>query len=308
MKIHADLHTHTTVTDGRATPRAVIDSAVASGLSALIITDHSMVTWNGLADYAAGRGLEMPFPGTEISTVHEGRRHHLLLYGHGLCDLDPATSEWLLTPIRRKNQIIELCRRKLIQRGFQLPDLETICRQDLPGHVPTPEKVLASKTAVALHLADSAQMPFDDAYALVRSVDDEIGRRQDPSMASAIYLPTLDVLALAARSGTATVLAHPLWRCATEEQIGTLIDDLEIFTAHGLDGVESRSYHHRHLDDHPRLLAARTRLGLLRGGGSDYHANGRTSIGADGLTCEEFEALSGIVASRRMERDGAQAN
>src|SRR5215470_7295942 len=76
----ADLHVHTTCSDGTYTPAEVVDLARRSGLAAVALTDHD--TLDGLAPArAAARssGLEI-VPGVEITAEDAGREFHLLGY------------------------------------------------------------------------------------------------------------------------------------------------------------------------------------------------------------------------------------
>src|SRR5215468_11230985 len=76
----ADLHLHTTHSDGSYTPAQVVELALRSGLCAIAITDHD--TLEGVAPAraaAAGTGLEV-IAGVEISSEYEGRELHLLGY------------------------------------------------------------------------------------------------------------------------------------------------------------------------------------------------------------------------------------
>src|SRR4051794_16796538 len=76
----ADLHLHTTHSDGEYTPGQVIELAVRSGLSAIAITDHDTLSGVVAARAAAaGTGLEV-ITGVEISAGHQGRELHLLGY------------------------------------------------------------------------------------------------------------------------------------------------------------------------------------------------------------------------------------
>src|SRR5947209_11044417 len=76
----ADLHLHTTHSDGSYTPAQVVELAVRSGLCAIAITDHDTLSGVAPARAAAVRtGLEV-IAGVEISTEHHGRELHLLGY------------------------------------------------------------------------------------------------------------------------------------------------------------------------------------------------------------------------------------
>ncbi|CAN5288671.1 PHP domain-containing protein [soil metagenome] len=79
----ADLHAHTTASDGDYTPSQLVVHAHNANLKALAITDHD--TTNGIAEAIAtaasftSRTIEI-IPGAEISTEHDGRDYHLLAY------------------------------------------------------------------------------------------------------------------------------------------------------------------------------------------------------------------------------------
>lgn len=294
----ADLHIHTSVTDGRASAEVVIERAARAGLTYLVITDHSAVTWAGLPEVARRHGLTVPFPGVEVSTYLGPRRYHLVGYGPGL--LDSGYQARLAPPLEWKYRLAGRVRARLVAAGHRLPDVDTIrAYSDGPGR-PTPEKVMLSRSAMARHLAAGAGVPFDDAYALVaahyREVDEQ--DRDDPGRLAARYLPALDVLAESRRRGIVVALAHPLWRCRDDRDVAAVCADLGMLREYGLDAVETRSYHHRPYDDHPALLAAADRLGLLPSGGSDYHANGKTELGAGGLDAEAYRRVAELVTRR----------
>src|SRR5438309_152673 len=75
----ADLHLHTTHSDGTYTPAQVIDLARRSGLAAVAITDHDTLSAVAEARKAAGAHLEV-VAGVEISAVYRDREFHLLGY------------------------------------------------------------------------------------------------------------------------------------------------------------------------------------------------------------------------------------
>lgn len=290
----ADLHVHTTATDGRETVAQVLRGAAAAGLTHLVFTDHSALTWDGVAEAAAGHGISTPFPGMEVSTVLDGARYHITLYGRGL--LDARLRAFLARPNDHKTRLAESTRAALVADGYDLPPLAVLRAEsavDTEGNFqPTPETVLVSRTTIARHLAHRSTLDLDRAYRLVAAAHLAAETAEPPADR---YLPTLDVLAAARAAGLFAALAHPLWRCHSDSDVRRVVADLAVLCDHGLRGVETRSYHHRPLDDHPLLLAARSDLGLLRSGGSDYHANGRTTLGVGGLDRDEYSAVADAV-------------
>ncbi len=62
----ADLHFHTTLSDGRDRPEQVLENLVSSGVEFATLTDHDLVS-DGFADELRTRGIETT-PASEIST------------------------------------------------------------------------------------------------------------------------------------------------------------------------------------------------------------------------------------------------
>src|SRR5262245_14307334 len=75
-----DLHMHTTASDGRCTPRELVDRVVAAGVTVMAVTDHD--TTAAVAEVlslAKARGVEA-HAGIEITAVEDGRDIHMLGY------------------------------------------------------------------------------------------------------------------------------------------------------------------------------------------------------------------------------------
>lgn len=84
----ADLHIHTTHSDGSCSPGECVRAAAAVGLSALAITDHDTLSALAVARPEALRlGVEL-IGGIELTAEHDGREVHIL--GHFVQDDDPA--------------------------------------------------------------------------------------------------------------------------------------------------------------------------------------------------------------------------
>src|SRR3954466_1677024 len=84
----ADLHVHTTHSDGVCSPGEVVQAAANVGLAALAITDHDTVSALAVARPEAARlGVEL-VAGVEWTAELDGREVHIL--GHFLRVDDPA--------------------------------------------------------------------------------------------------------------------------------------------------------------------------------------------------------------------------
>jgi 3',5'-nucleoside bisphosphate phosphatase len=80
----ADLHCHTTYSDGTVSPREIIQMACDLGLQGLSITDHDTIEAYKEAIPAA---LEKKFPlvsGIELSAIHRNSNIHILAYSFPL--------------------------------------------------------------------------------------------------------------------------------------------------------------------------------------------------------------------------------
>jgi len=78
MSLLADLHTHTTFSDGILSPEQLLDKAKSVGLHSLAITDHdTMQGYIHAVDYAQQIGIQL-IPGLELSCYEQGRDYHLL--------------------------------------------------------------------------------------------------------------------------------------------------------------------------------------------------------------------------------------
>lgn len=80
----ADLHCHSTWSDGSQTPEELISLARRQGLQALAITDHDTVDAYHTAPLAAKNESIALISGVEFSTFHEGQSVHVLAYSFGL--------------------------------------------------------------------------------------------------------------------------------------------------------------------------------------------------------------------------------
>ncbi|NOU84975.1 PHP domain-containing protein [Paenibacillus sp. LMG 31460] len=249
-RIEADLHTHTTASDGTQSPAANVQMAFDAGLGAIAITDHDTVS--GVAEaLLAGRelGIEV-VPGVEISTVANGQDIHVLGYY-----MDIHNEQFLqrLSSLRetrdtRNNMIIE----RLQQLGLDITMAEVLREVEN----------IKSK-------GDTVGRPHIAAVLLnkgyVSSISEAFDRYLGTGAAAYANPPRIvpaKAIGWIQEAGGKAVLAHP----------GIYHDDalVEAIVHQGLDGIEV--YHSDHTpEDEAKYLSLAQRSGLLITAGSDFH-------------------------------------
>lgn len=186
-----DLHTHTTYSDGKWAPAALIDYAAHAHFGLLAITDHDRVdTLATLQQLAIERGMPV-LVGVEMTCTWQGALTDILCYG-----LDPeknAFSPLTQDLLERQRANTRLIVQRLVQKGYNLPEL--------------------SANLAAILAAPAAQQPHD----LVEYLEKQgVGTADAPAwqlIADAGFaFQTHDIAAVieaAQRSGALCVLAHP---------------------------------------------------------------------------------------------------
>jgi hypothetical protein len=128
----ADLHVHTTHSDGTYTPAQVVDLARRAGLSALAVTDHDTLAAVPLLRAAAGPDLEI-VPGVEITAEYRARELHLLAYFVRTEDgpLTAALEAIRRHRVERFGEMVERLRRRGV--SIQEEDVRPPEASDAPG-------------------------------------------------------------------------------------------------------------------------------------------------------------------------------
>ncbi|HSW72419.1 MAG TPA: PHP domain-containing protein [Chlamydiales bacterium] len=103
MTFRADLHTHSTFSDGSFTPIELLDEAVKIGLQGLSITDHDTIdAYSEELFHEAKKREVLLLAGSEVSTRHREHDIHILAYG---IDLKSQLFRSFLTEIQeRRNE------------------------------------------------------------------------------------------------------------------------------------------------------------------------------------------------------------
>ncbi len=247
--MRADLHVHTTVSDGSDTFEEVLEQARQRGIGRIAFTNHD--TTQGL-DEAIGLGENFGVQvvgGVEVSAwdVKRNRKVHVL--GYGLEEDSPAIAALCGPVLERRNANSLWQLDQLVAAGYDI-DVEHALRL---GH--------ASTCLYKQHLMDAL---IDEPYAsasyrtLYRSVfkDGGIGDR-DIS-----YVDARDAVHAIVEDGGTAILAHP-------GQLDSY-DVLPDLVACGLLGIEQHHPDHTPVDQ-VRCARLAERYHLQLTAGSDYH-------------------------------------
>ncbi len=274
----ADLHLHSTASDGTLPPAAVVRLAAAAGLAAMALTDHDTVA--GVAEArAAGVTLGIKvLTGCEFSVKVEWGEMHLL--GYLLPDQDPE----LLGTLNRM-------RAGRADRGVAM--VEAIRKIGFPIEVVEVERAAAGAPIGRPHVA---RVLIEKK--IVRNFDEAFERflgQGRPAYVPKVLPELAEITGLIRRVGGVSSAAH-LRERGSQAQLAAFKDQ-------GLDAVEVR---------HPsqsgpvraKLEAAAGVLGLLKTGGSDCHGEAAVSpshsvVGGERVPLEWVLAMERLAAERR---------
>ncbi|MGN6792939.1 MAG: PHP domain-containing protein [Streptosporangiaceae bacterium] len=259
--MRADLHCHSSKSDGTRPPAEVVTRAAAAGLEAVALTDHDTVAGIVTAAAALPAGLAL-ISGMELSCRRDGHSVHLLgyLFDPGHAQLAAHTRAIRASRVERARAMVA----KLNELGVPVT-WEQVTGIAGDGVIGRPHIARAMIEA-----------------GVVRSVDEAFTRKWiGPGGRAHVRryaLDPADAITLVHDAGGVTVLAHPY--AITR---GWMVpDDLiaELARA-GLDGVEVAHPDHD-AAQRDQLLTVARRLGLAATGGSDDHGE----LTGDRIGCE----------------------
>jgi 3',5'-nucleoside bisphosphate phosphatase len=269
--MRADLHSHSTASDGTCPPAEVMRRARAAGLDVIALTDHDTLAGHEEARRALPRGLTL-LPGMELSCRVEGHSVHLLGYL-----FDPAHQELAVELAKIRESRVHRARAmvaRLAELGAPVT-WEQVSALAGDGVVGRPHIARAMVEAGVIESPEQAFGP------------DWIGAGGRAHVARYALDPARAV-SLIRDAGGVAVLAHP--RVAVRGW--TVPDDvIARLAAAGLSGIEVR---HPDQDRSRRmeLQALADSLGLVASGGSDDHGElTGYRIGSDTIAPDAYERL-----------------
>lgn len=268
MNSAIDLHLHTLVSDGVATPLEMLVAAKDAGVGTVSFTDHDALGayrhWGDLFAAARELGIEL-ISGIELDADFQRREIHLLGYGFRIDD--PALNRHLAATQRVRRQRVRLqlaiinqfFKRKVVDsKKVFLPQRDTLMKPHLV-HAMIHQGLFADYRQAAGWLSEIARVQVHVPK-----------------------LPLADAIAMIRNAGGEAILAHPGYM--VKETDISLASFLEQFIPCGLAGLEVDYPYYQEREPGPpfpdaaseqamvaelRALAERFQLKTTRG--SDAH-------------------------------------
>ncbi len=280
-----DLHTHSTCSDGTDSPSALINKALAQGISVIALTDHDTVAGWAEATAALRADIEL-VPGAEISCLTEnGTSVHMV----GL--LFDGTNTEMLT-------MLEQTRDDRVPRMVKM--IELLNNAGIHVTMQDVEEVMPHGATMGRpHLAD-ALVKRGVITSRDEGFKDLLNNESQFYVAHIAPTPEIAIARIRAAGGVA-VIAHPFASHRGEilkpEAFSSLV-------AAGLNGIEV-DHRDQNIQERAMLRDIATELGLVMTGSSDYHGTGKLNrLGEWTTGPAQWEKLEAQANKRRVVRAG----
>ncbi len=247
MELYANLHSHSTHSDGVYTPRELVKIAKDEGYSAIAITDHDTATaYPELVEACAEFGMECIF-GVEFSVV-EPKDYHIV--GFGFDPEYPPMKKYLADMAERQTDNTKKCFDAAVSKG----DIAGITWDEVLEYNKSiawlcNDHVWRAMLAKGLVNQEDYMAWFDKNFAKQRG--------DYPPINS--FMPLPELVAMIKTAGGFAVVAHPHGQ----------LDDIDYLMSVGIEGLE---VWHASLNEEERARALKIGLekGLFISGGSDH--------------------------------------
>ncbi len=249
----ADLHLHTTASDGRLQPQELVQLAVKTGLDVIAITDHDTVNGVRPSLIAAEKYPSIiVIPGLEISTDVTAGEVHILGY------FIDYTNSNLVARLHEMRNSRELRAKKIISKLHDLKmEISWQRVQELAegGSVGRPH---IAQALLEAGFVSSLREAFDKYIS-----------HSGPAYVERDKMLPVEAVELITGADGLPVLAHPTY-------VGDLNKLLPELIEAGLIGLEA-CYAKYTVSEIKRMRVIARKYGLIPTGGSDYHAFGDDS-------------------------------
>jgi predicted metal-dependent phosphoesterase TrpH len=254
VNIIADLHCHSTASDGTLPPAEVVARAAGNEVDILALTDHDTTAGLDEAYLCAEESNIRLIPGIELSATWQGKLLHIV----GL-DIDPEHP-----PLKQGIQVLKEMRevraremgRRLAKAGYH-DTYENARRLAGDGNV--------TRTHFARHLIEAGvAKDFTDVFKrfLVRG---------KPGYYHVDWSTMEDAVTWITGAGGIAVVAHPLRYKLTANWLNRVLTAFKQAGGEGIEVICGRNTP----DDNARSALFARKHGLLASTGSDFHEPGK---------------------------------
>ncbi len=260
----ADLHCHTTASDGTETPAAIIDLALKCGLKALSITDHDTIAaYDEAVPHAKEKGLPL-LPGLELSTLFQKESIHILVYGFSL--RSEVIHNLVLSQKKRREERNLKILANLKALGMEIKEEE-----------------LQKSTATGRPHIALAMMEKGFVGSVKQAFEKYLGEGK-PAYDGGVRMEVHDAIKIVHDAGALAILAHP--HLLNHKKV------LKALVEMPFDGIECH-YALMPKDREAPFLQIAKQKGWIATGGSDYHGQFKEHIplGSSWTPQETFEKL-----------------
>lgn len=252
----ADLHVHSTYSDGSDSVEEVLNQARQQGVTHLSFVDHDTVDGaQETLELGQRAGINV-IPGIEISAYDFKRNRKVHVLGYAINTSAPAIRA-LCEPLLARRHAHSMWQMERIAKAGNAIDYNSVANLAHPGNTIYKQHIMA-------HLTDA---PFSSpAYqTLYRS----LFKGDGPAAGDIVYVNALDAVRAIKEDGGLAVVAHP----GQLDSYDLIPELVEI----GLDGIE-RNHPDHDPTDHARIDELAREYELFLTGGSDYHGSFGTPV------------------------------
>ncbi len=291
-KIFADLHNHTTASDGDLTPEKLVEWAKTLGIKALGVTDHDTLTGLKNAVLAGKKYKIEVIPGVEASirfkkSFFTGTLHLLCYFKSDRLSDDKFVNGFQNVLNQGRGEKLSRARIEQINHYFGPAGKTPLFKRDLAFEDISAFSSNATRRHFAIALKEILGIKDSD---IINSI---IGNDSPAYLPSGINLK--EIMAFIRDNQIMAVLAHPAaGSFPGKGHYKEVLPPIEIveqilpeFIKAGIQGLEV--YYPGHIIEHQKQMKSwAKRYKLLTTGGSDCHDGNERPLGVNGLSESEY--------------------